>query len=169
MKENPIMSKTNIGLVEYCKAQLGKPYWYGTFGQTATKQLLDAKRKQYPRYYTAKDFERQYGERVHDCIGLIKGYMWSDGADGKPVYCSNGFADRSADQICAFCKRNGAIATMPEVKGLAVFMKGHVGIYIGDGKVIEARGHAYGVVQTELKKRPWTKWAYIEGIDYGSN
>lgn len=23
------LMKTNIGLVEYCKAQLGKPYWFG--------------------------------------------------------------------------------------------------------------------------------------------
>ena len=30
------MTKTNAGLVEYCRAQLGLPYWYGTFGQTAS-------------------------------------------------------------------------------------------------------------------------------------
>ena len=28
--------KTATGLVEYAIAQLGKPYWYGTFGQTAS-------------------------------------------------------------------------------------------------------------------------------------
>ena len=38
------MSKTNTGLVEYAVAQLGKPYWYGTFGQTANSGLLAAKR-----------------------------------------------------------------------------------------------------------------------------
>ena len=27
------MIKTNYGLVAYAKAQLGLPYWYGTFGQ----------------------------------------------------------------------------------------------------------------------------------------
>lgn len=30
------MPKTNAGLVAYAKAQLGRPYWWGTFGQTAS-------------------------------------------------------------------------------------------------------------------------------------
>ena len=30
------MSKTAKGLVEYARAQLGRPYWWGTFGQTDT-------------------------------------------------------------------------------------------------------------------------------------
>ena len=27
------MTKTNTGLVEYALTQLGKPYWWGTFGR----------------------------------------------------------------------------------------------------------------------------------------
>lgn len=159
--------KNNLGLVAYCRAQLGRPYWYGCFGQTATPVLLRAKRKQYPKYYTATDFERQYAQRVHDCIGLIKGYFWSDNAEAKPVYLSNGFPDKSADAFFAYCTRKGTrMDEMPDVPGIAVFMKGHVGVYIGGGQVIEARGHAYGVVMTKLKNRPWTKWAYIEGMQY---
>ena len=42
------MTKTNTGLVEYAKAQLGKPYWGGTFGQVASAGLLVQKRTQYP-------------------------------------------------------------------------------------------------------------------------
>lgn len=45
------MSKTNKGLVEYCKAQLGNPYWYGCFGQTSSRQLYATKKKQYPNQY----------------------------------------------------------------------------------------------------------------------
>ena len=36
---------------------------------------------------------------------------------------------------------------------------GHVGYYIGDNMVIEARGTAYGVVMTDLYKREWAKIA----------
>lgn len=36
---------------------------------------------------------------------------------------------------------------------------GHIGYYIGDDTVIEARGTAYGVVLTNLYKREWTKIA----------
>lgn len=160
--------KTAKGLVAYCQTQLGKPYWWGTFGQIATNQLLDAKRKQYPSYYKANDFESQIGERVHDCIGLIKGYMWSDTPTSKPAYKSNGFPDVSADTLYNMCERKGiSMNTLPyEVAGVAVFMKGHVGIYIGNGEVIEARGHAYGVVITKLARRPWKRWAYVEGVKY---
>lgn len=160
--------KNNRGLVEYCEAQLGRPYWYGTFGQRASETLYDIKRKQYPKMYTATDYPRQYGQKVHDCIGLIKGYMWTSGADDvRPVYCSNNFPDMSANMFYAHCKRKSTnMAEMPDIPGIAVFMNGHVGVYVGNGEVIEARGHAYGVVKTQLSKRKWTKWAYIEEIQY---
>lgn len=160
--------KNNKGLVDYCKAQLGRPYWYGTFGQMASESLYDQKRRQYPRMYASTDYPSQYGMKVHDCVGLIKGYMWcSDADDTHPVYMKNGFPDVSADTLYAKCKRKSAVmATMPDVPGVAVFMRGHVGVYVGNGEVIEARGHAYGVVKTRLKERRWQKWAYLDWIEY---
>ena len=41
-------AKTNYGLVAYAKAQLGLPYWYGTFGQIGTEALYTSKKKQWP-------------------------------------------------------------------------------------------------------------------------
>ena len=160
--------KTAKGLVDYCKAQLGRPYWYGTFGQKATTALLLNRKKTYPKYYTASDFASQIGKKVHDCVGLIKGYFWCKGADSTEyVYQSNGMRDVSADGLYNLCKRKGTnMDEMPRVPGVAVFMKGHVGVFIGGCDVIEARGHAYGVVKTKLCQRKWTKWALIEGLDY---
>lgn len=161
--------KTNYGLVEYAKAQLGKPYWYGTFGQTATEALYTAKKKQWPVYYkwegTAYDnFPSQYGKRVHDCVGLIKGYLWSDTPTSTPKY--NSAQDVSANMMRANCRERGAIATMPDTPGVLVFMSGHVGVYIGNGEVIEARGHEYGVVKTKLALRPWKWWGKCPYITY---
>lgn len=160
--------KNNRGLVQYCEAQLGKPYWYGCFGQLSSQYLYEMKKRQYPRYYTANDFKDQMGVKVHDCIGLIKGYMWCHGADdAKPVYVSNGFSDWSADSFYSHCKRkSNVMATMPDIPGIAVFMKGHVGVYVGGGEVIEARGHKYGIVRTKLSERRWQRWAYIDEIQY---
>lgn len=160
--------KTNTGLVDYCVRQLGRPYWYGTFGQMATASLEARKRKQYPKYYTAKDFPTQYGMKVHDCIGLIKGYFWSDDADSTHhIYLRYGFPDLSADMFWAHCTRKSTkMGEMPDTPGIAVFMKGHVGVYVGGGEVVEARGHKYGVVRTRLDERKWTKWAYINEIQY---
>ena len=159
--------KTNLGLIEYCKAQLGRPYWYGTFGQQATAYILRYNSKRFPQYYKDNDFESQIGMKVHDCIGLIKGYFWSKDADDmKPIYLK-GFPDVSADvQYDRSKKKGNSIATLPEVPGVLVFMKGHVGVYMGDGKVIEARGHKFGVVVTELGDRPWVKWAYVDELEY---
>ncbi len=158
--------KTNIGLVEYCKAQLGKPYWWGTFGQKATKSLYNQKKAQYPQQYIADDFEKQFGAKVHDCVGLIKGFRWCETPASKPQYVKS--EDKDVSGMLYDCKIKGAISTIPEIAGILVFFKGHVGVYIGKGEVIEARGHKFGVVKTKLKERPWTQWGvpyWLEIVD----
>lgn len=162
------MSKTNVGLVAYAKAQLGLPYWYATFGNIATEELYKSKKNQYPKYYKRESYkqgwEHQYGKRVHDCVGLIKGYLWSETPTSKPKY--NVAQDVSANGMLTECKTKGKISTMPDIAGVLVFFDGHVGVYIGDGYVIEARGHDYGVVKTKLSARPWTDWGYCPWITY---
>ena len=160
------MKKNNIGLVEYCRAQLGRPYWYGCFGQISTEKLLDCKMRQYPSYYTARDYMNQFGVKVHDCIGLVKGYIWGDGPEDPSPKYANGFKDLSANMTLRHCEKKGSIATIPEIPGVLVFMSGHVGVYIGNGEVIEARGHRYGVVLTKLKNRKWTNWGMLPEIQY---
>lgn len=161
------MKKTNIGLIEYARTQLGRPYWMGTFGQIATYALYTYNKGRLPEHYTANDFPSQFGQRVHDCIGLVKGYLWSDGPDAPPVYCAEPCrTDHSADSMLAACKEKGPISNLPEIPGVLVFMPEHVGVYIGGGWVIEARGHAYGVVQTRLQDRPWKYWGKCPYIDY---
>lgn len=158
------MAKTNIGLAEYAKAQLGLPYWYGTFGQTSNLSLYNSKKKQYPAYYTSTDFENQFGKRVHDCVGLIKGYLWSETLTSTPKY--NSSQDVSANGMFSKCVEKGDINSMPDIIGICVFMSGHIGVYIGNGEVIEARGHAYGVVKTKLSERGWKNWGKIPYIEY---
>ncbi len=161
-------SKTNTGLVEYAKAQLGLPYWYGTFGLIATEALYKTKKKQYPKYYASwNDFPTQYGKRVHDCVGLIKGYLWSDTPTSTPKYTVS--QDVSANGMRNACKEKGDISTMPDIPGVLVFMNGHVGVYIGGGFVIEARGHEYGVVKTKLSGRGWKWWGKCPWISYDKN
>lgn len=161
-------TKTNTGLVAYAKAQLGKPYWYGCFGQKSTSSLLTAKARQYPTLYTAgriANCRKQYGVKVHDCVGLIKGYLWSDSAtDLTPTY--NAAQDKSANGMYNACRERGTLATMPDLPGVLVFMNGHVGVYIGGGYVIEARGFSSGVVKTKLAGRGWTKWGKCPYITY---
>lgn len=160
------MSKTNAGLVEYATAQLGKPYWWGTFGQTASAALLAQKRTQYPEHYTAGDFESQFGQKVHDCVGLIKGYRWCDTPDSEPAYKS--VQDVAVSGLYMSCPESGSIDTMPDIPGVCVFMRdmSHVGVYVGDGDVVEATSHARGVVKTKLAGRGWGLWGKPRWISY---
>ncbi len=155
--------KTANQLVYYCKNQLGLPYWFGCQGQIASKELLNQKRRQYPGYYTASDFNKQLGKRVHDCSGLIKGCITGGRYD--PKY------DLNAAGLYANSKERGKISTMVKIPGVLVF-KGstpakihHVGVYIGSGKVIEAKGHAWGVIESNLDES-WTYWCKCSFIDY---
>lgn len=143
---------------------MGNPYWWGTFGQIASENLYIQKKKQYPKYYTANDFSKQYGKRVYDCVGLVKGYLWSKTPTSAPKY--NVSQDKDVNGVKASCSNVRDIRSIPEIPGILVFMKGHAGIYIGNGKVIEARGHAYGVVQTDLNKRGWKEWGKLNWIKY---
>lgn len=157
--------KTNIGLVEYAREQLGKPYFYGTYGTAASAALYEKKKKQYPAYYKWAYESKYDGIKVHDCVGLIKGYLWSNSPeDVNPKY--NSKQDRSANGMRGLCQISGSIDTLPEVVGVLVFFDGHVGVYEGNGNVIEARGHAFGVVRTKVKGRPWKTWGYCPYISY---
>lgn len=160
------MSKTGAGLARYAAAQVGRPYWWGTFGQTATPALLAQKSRQYPENYASGDFETQYGCRVHDCVGLVKGYLWSDTPHSAPKYIAA--QDVAVNGLYLVCREHGNLATIPEEPGVCVFMAdmGHVGVYIGNGEVVEAMGHAYGVVKTKLAGRGWAFWGKPRWIEY---
>lgn len=158
------MEKTNSNLVAYVKAKVGCYYWFGTFGQLSSqKGLLEAKRNQYPKYYTASDFQKQVNnpKQVFDCSGLIKAFLWTSSIDDvHPKYDAK--TDYGATAFYNHCSKKGRFASFDHVAGRLVF-KGkdskmsHVGVYIGNGKVVEAKGHAYGVVISDFNS-DWTHW-----------
>lgn len=165
------MAKTNTGLVEYCKAQLGRPYWFGTFGNIATEQLWNAKARQYSKYYTkARKATMQsrgdLGQKVHDCAGLVKGYIMSADPNSPAEYDAK--YDISADDLFKRATEKGTIDTLPEIAGIGLYKSGHAGVYIGGGKEIEARGFDYGVLEDDVKNTGFTHWYKIPNIEYGA-
>lgn len=172
---------TNLGLVAYCEAMLEyrSPYWYGTFGNIASEELYREKLRQYRDQYekwSKYSFETQYGLKVHDCIGLIKGYLMNptlkeDGYVKDPLAPSkyNDKYDWSANMLEMKATEKGSIKSIPEIPGIIVWKSGHVGVYIGNGWVIEERGHSYGTVKTKLSDRPWEEWLKHPSITYITN
>lgn len=159
--------KTNLELVKHVNMALkqGWGYVYGTYGTILTERLLIDKIKQYKEKVTNyEDFIQLHwmGKMVADCVGLIKSYLWWNGV--KAVYST--LYDVSADGMYERATVKGDIKTMPEIPGLCVRFKGHIGVYIGDGWVVESRGTKYGVVKTRLKDRPWTHWLKCPFIQY---
>lgn len=164
-------TKNNLDLVQWAISAYQNDWGYvmGTFGQVLTVDLLEAKLAQLPDAigpYEAFIRSNYLGVRTADCIGLIKGYSWYDPDTGNINYGSNGMPDVSADQMYNQASEKGSMSTMPEIPGILVHAPGHIGIYIGNGYVIEAMGTRYGVVKTAVSSGSWTGWCKNPYITY---
>lgn len=144
-------------------------YVWGTFGDVLTEDLLLYKLEQYPEDLAEKEeFIREtwMNRRTADCVGLIKAYAWYDPESGAIGYCDGDFPDWGTDHLFAAATEKGPLSTIPEIPGIVVFREGHVGIYMGDGIVIESKGTEYGVVKTKLSESDFTHWMKCPYIEY---
>lgn len=175
---------TSKEFVSFIRSMIGAPYWYGTCCYKASQSLLDAKKRQYPRQYQgyAATFQKAIVDKavVCDCVGLIKGFFWSEG--GERVYkykrdggnlalrYAYGINDYGANGIFNYCKKQGKygkLDTLPEIPGIILWKSGHVGVYVGDGEVVQASWMNTGCYKTQLSNTKFTHWAMLPCLDYG--
>lgn len=115
-----------------------------------------------------------------DCVNLIKAILWGWTGDPKKTYGgakykSNGVPDTSADGMIKLCSDVSTDFSKIEV-GEAVWKRGHIGVYIGDGLAIECTPAWKNKVQITAVKnigakagynaRMWTKHGKIPYIEY---
>lgn len=147
------------GKITYYKERFG--YVLGGQGEMYSKSLAQkwgaVKRCGKSAAYFTRDCARWFGRRIVDCSGMI--------VEAIRAY-DKGHEDSSANKFRREFVKSGKISSIPELPGVAVWKSGHIGIYIGDGKVIEARGNRHGVVLSELSSQAWKEWGYIDGITY---
>ena len=153
-------------IVPYLQSRLGAPYVYGAIGQVMTPALIASLAKAFPAVYTdayIKKALKFVGRQAFDCTGLIKFFApWEQ--DLSRNYKAG--QDISADGAYRLAAVRGAVSALPEMPGLCVHMPGHIGVYVGGGEVIEARGINYGVVKTKLCDRPWQHWLQFPFLGY---
>lgn len=167
---NP-QTKNSLDLVKWAiHAQKNNwGYVWGSHGKVLDKAELERLETVFGSHVTDYDeFIRAnwLGKRTADCVGLIKGYGWYNVSTGKINVGTNGMQDVTANGMFQSATEKGIIDTIPEIPGVAVWHEGHIGIYIGNGEVIEAMGTKYGVVKTRLKNSSWTHWLKIPYINY---
>lgn len=164
------MGLTAKGLVDYVKGieKIKTVYMWGSFGQKVTESFITQKATQYPSWYTTARVNKfkslvNNGAYAFDCVGLIKSYIWG-GIDNHKY---NSEQDKSADGMYNIAKVKGDMSTLPEKLGVLVWMSGHIGVYIGNGEVIEATpAWKDGVQRTKLSQRKWQGWCECPYIEY---
>ena len=145
-------------------------YIYGTAGEmwTEAKQrelekTTDADRKS-SREYGAK----WIGSIVTDCSGLLAkvfaqlgGYIYHGSNTIWNKYCA------AKGELLKGTRTDGK----PLRLGTAVFCchndrRTHVGLYVGNGDVIEASGVINGVITSKITNKKWVEWGELKGVQY---
>ena len=138
-------------------------YIYGTAGILWTEERQKATEDEMAREYGA----RWIGHMVADCSGL---FAWAfRKLGGEIAHGSNSIWDRYLSSKGKL--QNGNRADGRDLKpGTAVFKlkdgddRHHIGLYIGQGLVIEAKGTRYGVVNSPVGE--WDEWGELKSVDY---
>ena len=161
-------SPTASGLVAYVKRQVGNAYVMGAYGQISTPNFRYGRAQLYPK---SAELIGQWGDAwdglpAFDCIGLLKAYAQASNAGIAIEGVNAALAWR------AWLSDWGPIQGALLQPGMAVFrVEGprmrvlHVGIYVGGGMVIHARGTRWGVVQ-EPMPAVFTHWGRLSWLSY---
>ena len=147
-------------------------YIWGKAGVLWTQAMQNAMNKTTSETYK---YARMYGKKwighyVADCSGLfywafkqLGGYMYHGSDTMWNKYCT-------AKGALSNGKRTDKETLKP---GTAVFTynskknnRGHVGLYVGNGKVIEASGTQAGVCTSNVSDKKWVEWGELKGVDY---
>ena len=100
-----------------------------------------------------------------DCVCLIKGLLWGWCGDktktyGGASYAVNGVPDIGADTMITKCKDVSTAGWANMEVGEALWVKGHIGIYIGNGLAVECTPSWENKVQVTAVKNIGTKSGY---------
>lgn len=166
------MAISNLALIEKFQQALKEDWGYiwGTSGeewteakQKALERTTDSDRAQ-GRLYGS----RWIGHRVADCSGL---FTWAFRQLGSTMYHG------SDTMYKKWCVNHGELKKgkrtdgKPLLPGTAVFVwngakYSHVGLYVGNGLVIEAASTKQGVITSKVTASKWAYWGELTGVQF---
>lgn len=151
-------------------------YIYGMTHKMWTQEDQDSYYKKYKddpkRKNSALNGGKWVGHWVTDCSGLftywfekLGGYMYHGSNTMYLKYCtSKGTMVNGKRTDGQALKPGTAVFCLRESDGVY----SHVGLYIGNGEVIEAEGTNEGVIKSKVTNKKWENWGEMKGIDYSS-
>lgn len=169
-------------VTNFALSAVGCPYVYGGTGKICTPAYREARMAQYPSY---ADKIRSNCPRLKGSASSCANCKWADPETGKGKLCYD------CAQFALACMREagiplvsgansqwlktvfsekGDIKNIPTGKVCLVFRQDadgkmhHVGVYIGDGTVVHAKGHDYGVVRQNLADVKFTHYGIPSGL-----
>lgn len=148
-------------------------YIWGTAGilWTAARQAQLEKTTDSDRESGRKYGKKWIGHTVADCSGLFDwAFRVLGGIDifhgSNTIW--NKYCTAKGELIKG--KRDDGKDLKP---GTAIFthntntdVRGHIGLYIGDGWVIEASGTINGVIKSKVTISKWVEWGELKGVNY---
>ena len=141
-------------------------YIYGQSGDVWTA----AKQKAATRETTVKYGSKWIGHRVADCSGL---FSWAFKELGGYMYHGSDTMFRKYTTASGTLKNGKRTDGKELLPGTAVFVwkekdqkYGHVGLYIGNGWVIEAASTQSGVIKSKVTASKWSHWGELNGVAY---
>lgn len=149
------MSCTVDQLMNKCKQALKEKwqYVYGAKGTVLSKAQIDALRNLYGSNCVWWSDSNKAGKKCCDCSGLIT--------------TATGITRGSAQYKSTAVECHPISQRKPHMRGWAVWMKGHIGIYDGDGGYYAMDGSARNMVHYPLSKNKFTHIIKLCDVDYG--
>lgn len=95
-----------------------------------------------------------------DCSGLFKCYDNSIGGVRTDMLYSSQQAGLDWGYVS-----NG----IPRVHGLGLHKPGHVGVYVGSDRAIDARGTNWGIIDSSVWSVNWVEWYKVVNVSYPTN
>lgn len=165
-------------------------YMLGPWGWPATSKMIQRATTQGNNAKTNRQWLPQANAIkdkgfLFDCVGLIKGILWGWNGDmsrtyGGAGYACNGVPDYDAKKMIDCC-RDVSTDFSTIVPAEAVWMDGHIGVYVGGGVVVECTPRWQGGVQVSTcanvcdglifgtaGSRAWMKHGKLPWVDYSA-